>query len=109
MAYRKPKGDVSWYRHNKKYKRPIAYSTVATEEFLIMIHEMYPDEDILSLWARLCDKKQWIYNPEEVAVLESYIEKNEGNVVPNFGYNAWITTNPDNSSNPMDWKRVRAK
>lgn len=49
MAYRKPKGDVSWYRHNRKYKRPIAYSTVVTEKFLIMIHEMYPDEDILSL------------------------------------------------------------
>lgn len=75
MSYRKPKGDVSWYRHNRKYKRPIAYSTVATEEFLIMIHEMYPNEDILSLWARLCDKKQWIYNQEAVAVLEAYIEK----------------------------------
>ena len=109
MSHRKPKGDVSWYRHNRKYKHPIAYSTVATEEFLIMIHEMYPDEDILSLWARLCDKKQWIYNQEAVAVLEAYIEKNEGNVIPNFGYNAWITTNPNNSSNPMDWKCVRVK
>lgn len=109
MSYRKPKGDVSWYRHNRKYKRPIAYSTVATEEFLIMIHEMYPDEDILSLWARLCDKKQWIYNPEAVAVLEAYINKNEGNIIPNFGYNAWITINPDNLSNPMDCKRIRVK
>lgn len=61
------------------------------------------------MWARLCDKKQWIYNPEAVAVLEAYIEKNEGNIIPNFGYNAWITINPNNSPNPMDWKRVRVK
>ena len=31
MSYRKPKGDVSWYRHNRQYKRPIAYSTIATD------------------------------------------------------------------------------
>ena len=54
-------------------------------------------------------KKQWIYNPEAVAVLEAYIEKNEGNIIPNFGYNAWRTINQNNSPNPMDWKRVRVK
>lgn len=107
MGKRKAKGDVAWRSlKNKKRKTPLTWSTTATSDFLVAVHEMYPNDDILALWARLCDKQQFIYNPEAVAVLEKYIEYGEGNIIPNFGYAKWVTTNHE-SSNPMDWKYKR--
>lgn len=107
MSKRKIKGDIAWLSlKNKKRKTPLTWSTTATSDFLVAIHEMYPDDDILALWARLCDKQQFIYNPEAVAVLEKYIEYGEGDIIPHFGHVKWIVTDYENP-NPMDWKHIR--
>ena len=85
MRRRKIKGDYAFYSLSKTYKQrkiPIAWCTKATGDFLVLLHKMHPDEDILSLWVRLCDRTQFIYNPEAIEVLEKHIEYGEGNLVP---------------------------
>lgn len=76
------KGDVSFYADD--YKKPIAYSTVATNDFLVIVHEMYPMSDIYELKNILEDRNQWIRNPEAIAVLDAYIKAGAGNTIPNW-------------------------
>ena len=44
MARAHSKGDVAWYLPDaKKNSRPIAYSTVASSEIIVMLYEQYGD------------------------------------------------------------------
>lgn len=40
---KRAKGDVAWYLDDKKNSRPIAYSTVATSDLIVMLYEQYRD------------------------------------------------------------------
>lgn len=77
--------DVQYYAHNRNRRKPIAGSTTATEWFLVVVHEDYPEYTISQLRKVLTDKRKYIYNPEAVAVLDAYIKIGEGDIVPNFG------------------------
>lgn len=41
--HQKTKGDVAWYADDKPNSRPIAYSTVATSDLIVMLYEQYGD------------------------------------------------------------------
>ena len=82
-----PKGykDVEFFAHNVKpgkKRRRLAGSTKATNDFLVIVHEQYPNKTISQLRDLLLDKTQFIYYPEAVAVLDAYIKAGEADIVP---------------------------
>jgi hypothetical protein len=85
MSYtRKGTSGVQFFARNKKRKRPIAGSTVATSHFLVWLHEERPDYTINQLRALLLDRRQFLPHPEALAVLDAYIKVGEGDVVPRW-------------------------
>ena len=84
MSYPRIKSDVYWLRHKGNSKRPVAYSTVATSDFLALIHEQRPFFSINQLKELINDKTQYIYNPDANAVLNAYIKAGEGDIVPQW-------------------------
>ena len=86
MSYtrRKGKGDVWYFTRNGKRKKPIATSTVATQDWLIFLHEQHPKRTIQELRDYITDKRRAIHNPEALAVLDAYIKVGEGDVVPHW-------------------------
>lgn len=81
---KKPRWDVEFYAHSGKRKRPIAESTVATNLFLVTVHQEHPDFTVAQLRALLTDRTRYILEPEAVAVLDAYIKVGEGDIVPNW-------------------------
>ena len=65
-------------------KKPIAESTEATNDFLVMVHEMNPEATVLQLKELITDRNKFILNPEAVEVLDAYIEAGEGDKVPRW-------------------------
>ena len=79
--------DVHYYIRDRKYKRGykiIAGSTKATNDLLVIVHEEYPNFTVNQLKTLLTDRRQFIYNPEAVAVLDAYIKAGWGNQIPNW-------------------------
>lgn len=82
-----PKGhkDVVFFvPKSKRGSRPIAGSTTATNDFLVLVHETYPEATISRLKELLTDRSKFILNPEAVAVLDAYITRGYGDYVPEW-------------------------
>lgn len=78
------KNDISFFAHDPNRKKPITWSTQATNDFLVLIHNAYPGLSIGQLRDMLMDKTQFIYNPEAIAVLDAYIRVGEKEEIPNW-------------------------
>lgn len=79
--------DVHYIVPDRKSKRGckiIAASTKATNDLLVIVHEEYPSYSINQLKALLTDRRQFIFQPEAVAVLDAYIKAGLGDIVPNW-------------------------
>ena len=76
--------DAWFFSSNPKRKKPIAGSTIATMDFLVAVHEEYPDYTINQLRALLTDRTKFLPQPEAVAVLDAYIRIGEGEHVPRW-------------------------
>lgn len=74
MAYNKPKGDVSWYKpKSKANSKPIAYSTVATNDLIVILSQIYDTiEDVY---------KAINYDQEAKEIMEKYINLGYGNYI----------------------------
>lgn len=74
MAYSKPKGDVSWCKPKSKINsKPIAYSTVATNDLIVILSQMYDTiEDIY---------KAINYDQEAKEIMKKYIDLGYGNYI----------------------------
>lgn len=67
----KNKGDVQWY--DGKHKRPIAYSTKATNDYICLLYEQgykTPNEIIRHI----------VYDREAEQVMQAYIDKGFGDI-----------------------------
>lgn len=84
MSYPKRKGDVEWYSHKGRRKRPLSYSTKATSDFLVIVHQQNPFFTIKQLKELLGDRTKWIYNPDADMILNAYIKAGEGDIVPQW-------------------------
>jgi len=80
----KQDGDVLFWSHTSKRRKPIAKATTATSEFLAAVHEQHPRATIRELQDLLNDKKRYIHDPEALAVLDAYIKAGEGDTVPRW-------------------------
>ncbi len=80
-------GDAAYY--DTRGSRPIAYSTVATMNFLSLVHTQYPELTIRQLRDLITDKREYILNPETVAVLDAHIKKGHGDEIPAWRYGRW--------------------
>lgn len=76
--------DAWFFSSSTKRKRPIAGSTIATNDFLVAVHEEYPDYTINQLRALLTDRTKFLPQPEAVSVLDAYIRIGEGDTVPRW-------------------------
>ena len=65
-------------------KRCVAGSTVATKDFLVMVHEENPAATIVQLKQIITDKRKFILFPDAVAVLDAHIKAGYGNSVPDW-------------------------
>jgi hypothetical protein len=73
--------DVYWYA--AKYKRPIAYSTVADSEAISLINQ--PNMTANELMAEMTSGK-WLVGSEMLKVIQAYIDKGLGDelITTNF-------------------------
>ena len=82
--YPKNYKDVEYFVPGRK--RRIAGSTVATRDFLAIVHEEHPTATIAQLRAIITDKTQYIRNPEAVEVLAVHIAAGYGDRIPDWRY-----------------------
>lgn len=82
--YPKNHKDVEFYAHNPKRKRRIAGSTKATNDFLVMVHNDYPNYTIGQLKKLITDETKYILFPEAVEVLDAYIKIGEKDLIPKW-------------------------
>lgn len=80
--YPKNYKDVEYYVKGRK--RRIAGSTVATNDFLVLVHEQNPNATIVELRDALTDRSRWLPNPEAIEVLDAYIRAGYGDHIPNW-------------------------
>lgn len=80
----KQDGDVYFWSHTAKRRKPIVEATTATSEYLAAVHEQHPRATIRELRDLLNDKKRYIRDPEALAVLDAYIKAGEGDTVPRW-------------------------
>ena len=76
------KDGVVFAPKSKRGSRPIAGSTTATNDFLVLVHEAYPEATISQLKELLTDRFKFILFPEAVAFLDAYISRGYGDYVP---------------------------
>lgn len=74
--------DVEYYVRGRK--RWVSGSTVATERFLVMVHQDHPDATISQLREIITDKTKYILCPEGLAVLDDHIKAGYGDHIPNW-------------------------
>ena len=74
MAYSKPKGSVSWHKlKSKANSKPIAYSTVATNDLIVILSQIYDTvEDVY---------KAINYDQEAKEIMKKYIDLGYGNYI----------------------------
>lgn len=65
-------------------KRRIAGSTVATSEFLAMVHKTFPTFTISQLKELISDRREYIVFPEALEVLDAYIKAGYGDHIPKW-------------------------
>lgn len=82
--YPKNHKDVEYYVPGRK--RRVAGSTVATRDFLAIVHEENPRATIAQLHEIITDKTRYIREPEAIEVLEAHIAAGCGNRVPDWRY-----------------------
>jgi hypothetical protein len=63
--------DVAWY--SKKYKRPIAYSTVATSDFISLINQ--PNKTAKELYNYLTNENLVIRDNEAISIMKAFMNK----------------------------------
>lgn len=80
--YPKNHKDVEYYVRGRK--RRVSGSTVATERFLVMVHQDHPDATISQLREIITDKTKYILCPEGLAVLDDHIKAGYGDHIPNW-------------------------
>lgn len=80
--YPKNHKDVEYYAPGRKHR--IAGSTKATSDFLALVHAGHPTATVSQLRALLADRSRYIFEPDAVAVLDAYIAKGYGDLVPRF-------------------------
>jgi len=68
--------DVSWF--SSKYKKPIAYSTIATSDFITMINQ--PNRTAKELLT-LLQSEVYIHNDEAIMVMQAFINKHLDNEI----------------------------
>ena len=76
MRKNKSKGDVFWY--SKKYKRPIAYSTVADSDAIALINQPHQTANNLMF---ILKSGKYSVSQEMIKVIQSYIDKGCGDEV----------------------------
>jgi hypothetical protein len=70
--------DVSWF--SIKYKRPIAYSTIATSDFIDLIN--FPvNKTAQEFYDLLINKELFIRNEEAVLVMKEFIDRGLDNEI----------------------------
>jgi len=74
--YYKSKGDVCWYA--KKYKKPIAYSTIAVSDAISIINQ--PHQTAADLMTILKSGKYSV-SSDLIRVVQSFIDKGLGNEI----------------------------
>ena len=84
-----PKSNLGAEYYDTRGSRPITYSTVATMNFLALLHIEYPELTIRQLRDLITDKREYIPNPEAVAVLDAHIKKGHGDEIPAWRYGRW--------------------
>lgn len=82
MTYRKPKGDVQYYAG--KRKRPIAYSTETTLDYLILVQSILPDSTVYERIDFIQNKRNIVFDKEAYEVLLAYATYGFGNTKPIF-------------------------
>ena len=84
MMPRYPKGhtDVEYYVPGRT--RRVTGSTIATSNFLAVVHQMNPTATISQLYDIITDRSQWFPNPEAITVLESHISAGYGGYIPDW-------------------------
>lgn len=82
MAYHKPKGDIQYYAG--KRKRPIAYSTEATLNYLILVQSILPDSTVYERIDFIQNKRNIVFDKEAYEVLLAYVTYGFGNTKPIF-------------------------
>lgn len=76
MPTNKTKGDIYWYA--RKRKKPVAYSTAATELSICLLAE---DGKTFKQIRDLFTNGQIIFDPEAVAVLDALIKCGDGDLI----------------------------
>lgn len=76
------RNDVEYYVRGRK--KPIAYSTKATSDFLVMISKQHPNMTIAEIRKELADSNKWIPNYEAIAVIDKYLEYESEDYIPVF-------------------------
>ena len=82
MAKRRYSKGTDYYVPGRK--RPVAESTVATGQFLEIVHQDNPTATISQIREIITDKTRYIICPEAVAVLDAHIEAGYGDHIPNW-------------------------
>ena len=67
-----------------RIKRPIAQCTVATRDFLTIIHSDHPNLTISQLRDMLTNPDEYIPAPEAVDVLDAHIKAGYGDYIPTW-------------------------
>lgn len=80
--YPKNHKDVEYYVKGRK--RRVAGSTVAINDFLVMVHEENPTLTIRQLRDLITDKTKYILFPDAVEVLDAHIKAGFGNYIPTW-------------------------
>lgn len=80
--YPKNHVDVEYYVPGRK--RRVAGSTVATNAFLVIVHQDHPAATISQIREIITDKTQFILSPEAVAVLDAHIQAGYGDHIPDW-------------------------
>lgn len=65
-------------------KRPVAQSTIATRNFLVIIHSDYPNRTISQLRELITNPDEYIPAPEAVDVLDAHIKAGCGDLIPTW-------------------------
>lgn len=80
--YTKNYVDVEYYAPGRKKR--VSGSTVATELFLVYVHEENPDLSFKQLKALIGNRQLFIKNPDAERVLDDYIKAGYGDYVPEW-------------------------
>ena len=80
--YPKNYKDVEYYVKGRK--RRVAGSTVAVNDFLVMVHEENPTFTIRQLRDLITDRTKYILFPDAVEVLDAHIKVGYGDYIPDW-------------------------